>query len=175
MKIFKEKGEEKLNLESKDNSKIIVPKSLTTYKSASLEYFITYTLYKLIEYHEYNQFMETVAKNYIEHNYILIKNIKNISNDDIETAWDTVNQLLALNNLGTSQIEINIKSRELFIYHYDSPFVRYLSNISNQKVCNFLSVLYSSILSNVFEENLNVSEMECKNEKKRNFCIFRIS
>ncbi|MEZ0323270.1 MAG: hypothetical protein ABWJ98_03035 [Hydrogenothermaceae bacterium] len=119
--------------------------------------------------------MISVGENFVEDNKEFLSHLNKLGSEDIEVIWNIVNRFLFLNKLGISQIEIDIKNKILNIYHYNSPFVRYLEDYTNKKVCYFFEVLYSYILSTIFEDKINVKEVECKNESKRDFCIFAMA
>lgn len=177
MKIFKEKEQDKKSgIPYIPNSGVIIypdTDSLENYKPKFLDYYFMNTLFKLVDYEDYRHFCRKMAENYINHNSTIISNLKNIGSEDIENIWDTVNRFLSLSKLGYSQIEINLSSKKITIYHHESPFVEYIYKISDLKVCEFLSVVYSQILSTIFETPVKVTETECKNEKQRDFCIFQ--
>lgn len=177
MKIFKDQDKKASFGSSRMEGTIIYPKSedIENYKVKFLDYYTITTLYSLVDYGDFVGFSGRLAENFIKHNEKLINNLKNLGMEDIENIWDTVNRFLSLHRLGYSQIEVNLASRKIIIYHYESPFVEYLYKISDLKVCNFLTVLYSNILSTLFEINIKLKETECRNEKRRDFCIFEMA
>lgn len=176
MKIFKEQDKKSEIYHTKTGGVIVYPDtgSLENYRPKFIDYYFMNTLFRLVDYEEYQHFCRKMAEGYINDNYLLFSNLKNLGNEDIENIWDTVNRFLSLGKLGYSQIEINLSSKKIAIYHYESPFVEYIYKTSNQKVCEFLSAVYSQILSTIFETPVKVIELECKNEKQRDFCVFEM-
>lgn len=182
MKIFKDNIAKKSNIvkdvkKTTDTTKnIIYPQSqeLYLFKHRDFTYYLLSTLYKLIDHDEYNKLMEKLAEIFIDDNRSLILNLKNIGLEDIEIIWNIINKFLTSNKLGYSQIEVKFKERKISIYHYDSPFVYNLYDITSDKVCEFLAVFYSKLLSSIFETDIRMEEVECKNEKNTDFCIFEM-
>lgn len=176
MKIFKEQDKKPEIQHTKATGVILYPDtvSLENYRPRFLDYYFINTLFRLVDYEDYRHFCRKMAESYINDNSLLLSNLKNLGNEDIENIWDTVNRFLSMGKLGYSQIEINLVSKKITIYHYESPFVEYIHKISDQKVCEFLSAFYSHVLSAVFETQVKVMETECKNEKQRDFCVFEM-
>jgi hypothetical protein len=83
--------------------------------------------------------------------------------------------IFKLNDLGVSQVKINLESKNINIFHYDSLFVRYLHGKINFKLCNFYANLYSLILSNIFETDIKIIEEGCSNETDKDFCLFTMA
>lgn len=177
MKIFKDNIAKDVKKTTDTTYKnLVYPQSqeLYLFKYKDLTYYLLSTLYKLIDHDEYDKLMEKMAEIFIDDNKSLISNLKNIGSEDIEIIWSIINKFLASNKLGYSQIEVKFTERKISIYHYDSPFVYNLYEATSVKVCEFLAVFYSKLLSYIFEADIRIKEAECKNEKNMDFCIFEM-
>lgn len=177
MKIFKDKitETEKIN-DINIQGTIIYPKTqdLGQLRYKDFGSYTISTLYKLIEYDEYINFMKVLAENFVSDYGDIIHNLKNIGSEDIENIWNIVNKILLLNKLGYSQIEINLKTKKIVVYHYESMFVNILKDVASGKVCEFLAVFYSNVVSSIFDMDIKFREVECKNEKSKDFCVFEM-
>jgi predicted hydrocarbon binding protein len=171
MKLFKEKKEGKQEIIQNLGNIIIVPEKLKAYNFDILSSFLN-TLISIADSEDYNYFTSQVAKNFYEQNRACLENLSKIGNENIELIWENLNIFFKLNNLGVSQVKINLENKSINIFHYDSLFVRYLRSKTNFKLCNFYANLYSLILSNIFETNIKIIEEECINETGKDFCLF---
>jgi len=171
MKLLKEKKEEKQEIIQNQGNIIIVPEKLKAYDFDILSSFLN-TLISMADSEDYNYFTSQVAKNFYEQNRACLENLNKIGNENIELIWENLNIFFKLNNLGVSQVKINLENKNINIFHYDSLFVRYLNGRTNFKLCNFYANLYSFILSNIFEIDIKIIEEECSNETGKDFCLF---
>jgi predicted hydrocarbon binding protein len=168
MKLFKKKKE---NIIQNQENTIIIPKKLKTYNSNILNTFLN-TFISMTDFETYHYFTSQIAKNFYEQNKTYIESLSKIENGNIQLIWENLNTFLKLNNLGTSQITVDLKNKNINILHYNSLFVKHLHNKTSHKLCNFYASLYSLILSNILEMNIRIIEKECGNETNKNFCIF---
>jgi predicted hydrocarbon binding protein len=168
MKLFKEKKEEVIQ---NQGNIIIAPEKLKAYNFDILSSFLN-TLISMADFEDYNYFTSQIARNFYEQNKVYLESLNKIGNENIELIWENLNIFFKLNNLGVSQVKINLENKSINIFHYDSLFVRYLRSKTNFKLCNFYANLYSLILSNIFETNIKIIEEECINETGKDFCLF---
>jgi predicted hydrocarbon binding protein len=174
MKLFKEKKGEKQEIIQNQENIIIVPEKLKSCNFDVLGSFLD-TLVSIADYEDYNYFTSQVARNFYEQNRVCLENLNKIGNDDIGLIWENLNVFFNLNNLGISQLKINLENKSINIFHYNSLFVRYLQGKTDFKLCNFYANLYSTILSNIFETDIKIIEEECSNETDKDFCLFTIA
>jgi predicted hydrocarbon binding protein len=174
MKLFKEKKEEKQEIIQNQGNIIIAPEKLKAYNFDILSSFLN-TLISMADSEDYNYFTSQVAKKFYEQNRAYLENLNKIGSEDIELIWENLNIFFNLNNLGVSQVKINLENKNINIFHYDSLFVRYLNSKTNFKLCNFYANLYSLILSNIFETGIKIIEEECSNETGKDYCLFTIA
>jgi predicted hydrocarbon binding protein len=174
MKLFKEKKEEKQEIIQNQGNIIIAPEKLKAYNFDILSSFLN-TLISMADFEDYNYFTSRVAKNFYEQNKVYLENLNKIGNENIELIWENLNIFFKLNDLGVSQVKINLESKNINIFHYDSLFVRYLKSKTNFKLCSFYANLYSLILSNIFETDIKMIEEECGNETGKDFCLFTMA
>jgi predicted hydrocarbon binding protein len=168
MKLMK--GKDVSLKEEKNPEKIIYPENLDLKSDDTLMDILFYTFQSIVDKEDYDEFMKIFAKNFYEKNKNILDELSNLGEDNLEKIWDILNKLLNFYNFGKSRILINLKNKEILIHHYKSPFVGLVER--EDKMCQFLSTLYSEILSVIFEENIGVSEKECANEGKTEYCIF---
>jgi len=174
MKLFKEKKEEKQEIIQNQGNIIIVPEKLKAYNFDILSSFLN-TLISMADSEDYDYFTSRVAKNFYEQNKVYLENLNKIGNENIELIWENLNIFFKLNDLGISQVKINLENKSINIFHYDSLFVRYLHGKIGSKLCNFYANLYSLILSDIFETDIKIIEEECSNETGKDFCLFTMA
>lgn len=167
MKLFKKKEDVK---HSQENI-IIAPKELKNSNSDLLNVFLI-TLASIVDPKDYNYFTSQVARNFYKQNDAYFKSLSKMESNDIKHVWESLNVFFKLNGLGSSQIVINVENRSIFIFHRNSLFVKYLSDKTTYKLCNFYADLYSLILSEILEANIKIIEKECSSESGKDFCLF---
>lgn len=176
MKIFKEDTLKKEDIKKNEitQEKIVFPTSLEDVKTFSLDKVLISTLQDIVDIKDYKEFMSVCGYSFFDKNNLFLESLKNLGDEDIEKIWYIINNFLIYNSLGTSQIIIDTQSKEIYIKHFDSPFVFLSERTKGKKVCEFLSAFYSKILSRIFDENIKIEEQECKNEGKSNYCLFKM-
>jgi predicted hydrocarbon binding protein len=165
MKLFK-------NKEDQENI-IIAPKEPKNFNSDLLNTFLV-TLASMIDSKDYSYFTSQAAKNFYKQNEVYFKSLGKIGNGSIEHIWENLNMFFELNGLGSSQIvmRMNLENKGIFIFHHNSLFVKYLSDKTAYKLCNFYADLYSLILSDVLQADIKIVEKECSGESGKDYCLF---
>lgn len=162
------------NIEKEPSKIIAYPEnmSIENLKNNSLFSILIYTLQSVVEEKDYNEFMSMYFENFYEKNKEFLENLKNIGENDLEKIWILLNKFMSLYGLGFSKIIVDLSSKRIEIHHFNSPFVNLSDSPDLKKTCKFLTDFYSKVLSSIFEEKINLQEMECANEKNIDYCIF---
>ncbi|MDM7273787.1 hypothetical protein [Sulfurihydrogenibium azorense] len=167
----------KPNLITDQKSVISYPENLNVedLKYNSLFSVLVYTLQSVVEEKDYNEFMSMYFENFYERNKEFLENLKNLGEGDLEKIWILVNKFLSLHSLGFSKIVVDLSSKKMEIYHWNSPFVKLNNSTEIRKTCKFLAEFYSKVLSLIFDEEINLEERICANEEKGDYCIFSMA
>ena len=158
MALFKKHMEENVvKIENKFQNKDV----LTSFIKAIVD---------LGDYDDYKEVSLKAAELFFEYNKNIFNSLRTISADNLNVLVDLLNCFFSNYKLGNIEMKINEIKGEVFITHYNSPFI---NAVTEYKCCVFLVEFYRILFKFILNEKINIEETECgiNNEK----CIFKIT
>jgi hypothetical protein len=127
----------------------IPPKRFSLSKKSVLAAFLSSVL-ELGDKEDYEYLSKTAAKMFFSQNSVYLNSMLLKSNDEMDAFIEFLNYFLNLYGLGDMKISINEASKELKIYHYNSPF------LSIYEEDYFLKEFYRLLMGMILEKDVTI-------------------
>jgi predicted hydrocarbon binding protein len=167
-----------------------IPEDIENYKLISrigsgaemLFYHSLKTILKLGDFDDFKELNKEIAKSFFEDIFEKNSNLFDyLRKHDLDFLVEYLNTILLNHKLGFIQLSISEKE-DFEINLYESFFVKFVKRenkvskekIPEEKICVFFESLFSTLFSNIFEQDVTVEEKVCSLNEDNPKCIFSV-